>query len=302
MIANCERCGAEFEKTRETKRFCSRRCRRAASSSRRKKKGKERLLRQVREKRHQRVGIVVLECLYCGKPVSTPPDKRGPKVRYCGPACREAYRLEVADKELSDVACPVCGKLLTRGQVSKGTTHCSSECCHATALRNSPRECVICGNEFPPKYQGQECCSVECAREKTYQTLREKTITVPCHRCGADVDSMEWTGAIGEHRYCPACKIAVDRDRAHRRRARKRGLGSVKVDRLAIFERDNWTCQLCGGAIDPDCPWPDPGSPSIDHIVPISKGGRHAPSNVQAAHLGCNSSKGNSLEEVKHGT
>lgn len=61
---------------------------------------------------------------------------------------------------------------------------------------------------------------------------------------------------------------------------------------LDVHTRDGWTCQLCYQPIDQNIAWPDPMSPSIDHIIPLSKGGAHALSNVQSAHLGCNSSKG----------
>lgn len=32
--------------------------------------------------------------------------------------------------------------------------------------------------------------------------------------------------------------------------------------------------------------------PTIDHIIPLSKGGLHSWNNIQLAHLSCNSSKG----------
>jgi 5-methylcytosine-specific restriction endonuclease McrA len=60
---------------------------------------------------------------------------------------------------------------------------------------------------------------------------------------------------------------------------------------LDVYTRDGWTCQLCRKPIDQSIAWPHPMSPSVDHIVPLSRGGAHALSNVQSAHLGCNSSK-----------
>ncbi|MEU9218915.1 HNH endonuclease [Streptomyces sp. NPDC048376] len=60
---------------------------------------------------------------------------------------------------------------------------------------------------------------------------------------------------------------------------------------LDIHTRDGWVCQLCHEPIDQTIAWPHPKSPSIDHIIPLSRGGAHALSNVQSAHLGCNSSK-----------
>ena len=63
--------------------------------------------------------------------------------------------------------------------------------------------------------------------------------------------------------------------------------------RVAVFENANWHCQLCGALIDPRLTFPSPGSPSIDHIIPLADGGPHEPSNWQAAHLICNIDKGN---------
>lgn len=59
-----------------------------------------------------------------------------------------------------------------------------------------------------------------------------------------------------------------------------------------VHARDGWICQLCLLPIDPEAAWPDPMSASVDHIVPLALGGAHSMANVQSAHLGCNSRKG----------
>ncbi|HET7736456.1 MAG TPA: HNH endonuclease [Nocardioidaceae bacterium] len=61
---------------------------------------------------------------------------------------------------------------------------------------------------------------------------------------------------------------------------------------LDLFDRDGWICGLCSEPIPSDLRWPEPLSASVDHIIPLSKGGRHTLDNVQAAHLICNISKG----------
>jgi len=76
-------------------------------------------------------------------------------------------------------------------------------------------------------------------------------------------------------------------------RALKRNAFVSDVDRLLIYERDNHICQLCGCLVDLAIKHPNTLSLSIDHIIPLSKGGTHEPSNVQCTHLGCNISKGN---------
>ena len=83
-----------------------------------------------------------------------------------------------------------------------------------------------------------------------------------------------------------------------RRRARKYAAFVEDVDRLVLFERDNWMCGLCGEAIDPTLVWPHPQSASHDHVVPLACGGEHSYANAQAAHLVCNQRKNIRLEGV----
>jgi 5-methylcytosine-specific restriction endonuclease McrA len=58
-----------------------------------------------------------------------------------------------------------------------------------------------------------------------------------------------------------------------------------------IYYRDHGVCQICGLPVpydkSPDKLW----SATIDHIVPLSKGGTHEPDNCQLAHRLCNSVK-----------
>jgi 5-methylcytosine-specific restriction endonuclease McrA len=68
----------------------------------------------------------------------------------------------------------------------------------------------------------------------------------------------------------------------HRRRAQKHGAMSEKFLSLEIYERDDWTCHICGEKVTPE-------SASIDHLIPISQGGAHTRRNVATAHRGCNS-------------
>lgn len=56
--------------------------------------------------------------------------------------------------------------------------------------------------------------------------------------------------------------------------------------RKQIMERDNYTCQICGKYM------PDKVGLHIDHIVPIAKGGKTVPSNLQVLCSRCNGGKG----------
>lgn len=96
---------------------------------------------------------------------------------------------------------------------------------------------------------------------------------------------------VGRHRYCShECKVAMD----NTRRARYRGGSKVRaVSYKTIYDRDGGNCQLCGKKVSTKHKWPDLLSGSMDHIIPLSKGGPHEESNIQLTHLGCNISKNN---------
>jgi 5-methylcytosine-specific restriction endonuclease McrA len=65
------------------------------------------------------------------------------------------------------------------------------------------------------------------------------------------------------------------------------------VEPLEIFERDSWSCQICHRPVNPKSIDPyDPQRVTLDHRMPIALGGAHSKSNLQTAHLSCNSRKG----------
>lgn len=72
----------------------------------------------------------------------------------------------------------------------------------------------------------------------------------------------------------------------------------ITLDKLA--HRDGMTCHICGEKVDwndyntlEGCFYVGYSYPSIDHVVPISKGGRHVWANVKLAHHHCNTLKSN---------
>lgn len=62
-----------------------------------------------------------------------------------------------------------------------------------------------------------------------------------------------------------------------------------------LFKRDNYICHLCKAEVSMAASLNevDSSAPSIDHIVPKSKGGSNAPSNLATACISCNKRRGN---------
>lgn len=59
-------------------------------------------------------------------------------------------------------------------------------------------------------------------------------------------------------------------------------------------------CGICGRPVDFEKRYPDPLSPCIDHIIPISKGGHPSDiANLQLAHWACNRQKADLFGAVK---
>lgn len=91
----------------------------------------------------------------------------------------------------------------------------------------------------------------------------------------------------------------VDKSRAktQSRRAVSRGVHADRISPREVYDRDEWFCGICGESIDSSLSYPHPKSVSLDHVVPISKGGAHTFDNVRAAHWLCNTRRGARVEE-----
>ncbi|HSS09404.1 MAG TPA: HNH endonuclease [Acidimicrobiales bacterium] len=102
-------------------------------------------------------------------------------------------------------------------------------------------------------------------------------------------------------RTCRACLRIAHRSYDQSRSAQLRAAFVTSYRHADIYERDGYVCQLCGEPIDMLVRSPNPRSPTIDHIIPLRRGGTDEPGNVQAAHRSCNSSKGRRLPGEKSG-
>ena len=78
-----------------------------------------------------------------------------------------------------------------------------------------------------------------------------------------------------------------DRDGAHR--------GAFEAAKKKIYATQTH-CAICGREVDFRLKYPHPLSPSIDHIIPVSRGGHPSDiANLQLAHWTCNRQKSDKL-------
>ena len=78
----------------------------------------------------------------------------------------------------------------------------------------------------------------------------------------------------------------LQEEHAHsaRRRAQKAGVPSERIERQRVYNRDKGICGICRRRVSVK-------QFSIDHIIPLARGGHHRYTNVQIAHPICNSRK-----------
>lgn len=155
--------------------------------------------------------------------------------------------------------------------------------------------CEHCGNSFRSAKRHVRHCTIEChiaARHlgEIADRLAEKgKVERFCLRCGEAMNPAMRIDA----KFCSAgCNFSAH---AQTRKFRRR-LGETAVrprhqpliSLADIAERGAWCCGLCGELVDRERRHPDPLAPSLDHILPLARGGTNDLSNLQISHLRCN--------------
>ncbi len=240
-------------------------------------------------------------CPVCGGQVVGRSDKI-----YCSKKCLKcAFRIrrsaETSSRaeELSKTvgACEECGCAMTLAvpRACGGFTKrrfCSTRCRERAKQRRHRK------TETYSKYYRSRVDSGKWAdANRRARARRRKYETILCPYCG-----IEFRKVAGSNRViCGSveCERASDLDRVHERHARLHNVTVEHFSRTAVFERDDWTCRICGEPIDRGAPPKSPMSASLDHVVPLAKGGEHSMRNTQCAHLRCNMIKSDrDLSEV----
>jgi len=222
--------------------------------------------------------------------------------RFCGRRCwrrakarRAAGQPEADQPKPSD--CPTCGaKIEGRGFTAR---YCSEQCRARGRYRERrglpianavDKTCEYCGAEMERSdWQARRWCSPRCTW-RGWQLLdyyeKRPVLARNCLTCGEPISASEPT----HKKYCN--KKCAGRNRSpevifrqtHARRVRFLNARVTRVPKRVIARLRSAVCAYC----------PAPAT-TVDHVVPISKGGKHAEGNLVPACLRCNSSKGDKL-------
>lgn len=235
-------------------------------------------------------------CLQCGKRLNKN------QAKYCGNDCFSAAKhsgTQTWDRtaQLQSVwhrggrwACAPSRKPMQEMMLNMGIFLARVRRLYAKASEPQPC-CKVCGCIIERNRKGY--CSITC--------MKQHVVDVACRKCGkpAKASGGRKTAVCQECRR-KSQRLAKDRHgKNHRKRARYHGVKYMSFHVRSIYERDNYTCQLCGKAVLHKAAYRKrdgkihPRSPTIDHIVAMANGGNHEPSNCQTACFICNSRKSN---------
>ena len=263
-----------------------------------------------------RLGVPVHDALYgcLGCDATFPrPVRRGRPRQWCSTACSTRFERhgtryvgDYRDRAEAKVKCAGCSRLIVPAVKGNSRRWCSESCRGACLRRGVPltvpheppvlvvaRDDGECAGCPAPASRGRVYCSEACGRAfKGSRLRRAKPHPGGAHVRHCTYCGRAFTARAVTSRYCGrACK---NRATVNGRRRRLAAVDARPYSKVAIFERDGWVCQLCDEPINRMALWPADDSATVDHIVPVSRGGADAAENLQAAHWGCNRAKGTS--------
>jgi len=172
-----------------------------------------------------------------------------------------------------------CSKHYRQIQRKNNNQICSVEGCSKPHLALG-----YCNKHYQQYQKYGEIPGPKPKKEKPKKEPKRPKNIRECGKCG-EVKKIHGHGLC---RLCYARSKSFERNGYnHKRRERIRST-SEKFTKQQVLDKTNGNCGICGLHIDLMLKRPNMNSFSIDHILPISKGGSHTLENVQAAHLLCN--------------
>ncbi len=265
------------------------------------------------EKRH---------CLYCGKEFEAP--KTSNKLYCCDEHQDKVSRIRCKSNPNADdsyvaemVRTHAPGWEYVGGYTgSDGTVEIRHKVCGTTTIKSVTTirhgRKLICAHCEDLKREAKEKAKAEARakakaerhakaienKRKRYDELRlpKAKPIVKCKVCG------QWFYGKSK-RSCVCsdeCQRKIDNHRwslkkeTRRRKAQTEETKTITLQKL--YERDSGICWICGKPCDINVHYNSNNYPSVDHLIPISKGGKDEWSNIRLAHRGCNSRRGNDLK------
>lgn len=156
-------------------------------------------------------------------------------------------------------------------------------------------KCDSCNTEFWTAFEQQRFCSDSCRLTKTAAT-QSRVYFHKCNDCQTQFATSRHLSGVSATaiRRCKVCQLERRRMRDRKKTlVRQKAISNPRISVLLIAKRDSYLCHLCNQIVDMDIERTDKMGATIDHILPLSKGGLDTMENVALAHWICNIRKGN---------
>jgi len=250
-----------------------------------------------------------MNCLTCQSPIS----KR--KKKYCKPACRPSFYVPKTNRLAT---CQVCDKPLEQSKRGAPRRNCSNQCrSKKTASKHYSKlkiiSCAQCSKQFESQYKRAKFCQPTCRldywqrpemQKQIYQ--REKSKKYPngtmTHTCGWC--NQPRTFIVGQsvvNAFHEECRKEATRAKNRIKSVKRiKGIETIKLSADQIVKSYGPTCYLCEKVIDLNVPRTSRYGLTVDHVVPLSKGGKDTLENLRPTHWICNIQKSDkTLEEYR---
>lgn len=167
--------------------------------------------------------------------------------------------------------CKVCTAL--QKSIQRKANRVQENLAQAKWRRENPAKWRAQTAAYRKKHREQLCLAEQARRKAKPEEIRARRNETPPEKRLAW--SRQWRQANPEK----------SQEISSRRRAVCQNAPQIeKIDRMAIYVRDKWICQLCFRKVAL-------AEASLDHVIPLSKGGAHTAQNLVLVHRKCNASK-----------
>lgn len=275
-VKACEFCGEGYRPTTRRQLYCSRACglksQYAASDARSRVRERQAAGCEVCGKPHSRPGSKYNRCVECSKEHARARSRRKNARQWADRKRREAlFSSKPFGPFVSELSVKNIGSL--HGPSLDEATGC--DFCGLSTFSKRKRWCSDLCYDLGSGRRALSC-------ELDVGSCRSCGLTYARRRYHCSVNGM-----------CSSrCATREYRRRNQRlRRALQRAGDNYTLREIA--ERDGWRCHLCQRQV-PDRPYKArPNDATIDHLIPVSAGGRDVRTNVALAHNKCNSERSN---------
>lgn len=208
---------------------------------------------------------------------------------YCDKECSYADRSRVYQMRRIADKTTLSKGLIPKSMASK-VVFCSCGHCHRRFATAEQKQ--FCSDECTQSHRERlkEANRLQWAIERIERQKKNAKLQ-SCKHCGTQYTSLREGGKLYCSQRCVSKMARRRREHIKRTSVSFGGCFSARE----VFDAAKWKCKQCKCKVQPPDGTYNETEATMDHIVPVSKGGLHVWSNVQCLCRACNSAKSDKL-------